>query len=328
MAKASKSERLEIYKERDVQVLLNSFLSGEIKELVPVSSPDKDYGYPTVEAIVGDRSRVGPFLDRLYQAGILERRVYDEIISCPKCGSTRISVRYFCPHCKSFDIQKSSLIEHVKCGYIDVEDNFQKENKLVCPRCHEELRTPDVDYRRAGVWCTCKDCHKSFDIPVASHFCRDCRGDFAFEEIAVKNVYSYSLRDEARNEATLGSILITPIKDLLGKEGFKVESPAFLKGKSGANHYFDIVVRKGADFESVAVIDLASSSEGIVSEQPVIALFAKIFDVSPDEAYLVALPKISENAKKMAQLYKIHVIEARNEKEATKVLGEELSARD
>jgi transcription elongation factor Elf1 len=328
MSKTSKSERLEIYKNRDVQVLLSKFLNEEIKELLPISSPDADYGYPIVEAIVGDGPHAKAFLDRLYQAGILERRVYDEIISCPKCGSTRISVRYFCPHCKSFDIQKSSLIEHVKCGYIDVEDNFHKENKLVCPRCHEELKKPDVDYRKAGVWCTCKDCHKSFDIPVASHFCKDCHGDFTFEEVTIKNVYSYNLREEARNEATLGSILITPIKDLLGKEGFKVESPAFLKGKSGTNHYFDIVVRKGADFERVAVIDLASSSEGTISEQPVIALFAKIFDVSPDDAYLVALPKMSENAKKMAQLYKIHVIEAKNEKEATKALREELSSKD
>jgi thiol-disulfide isomerase/thioredoxin len=328
MSKTSKSERLEIYKDRDVQVLLSRFLNEEIKELLPVSSPDRDYGYPIVEAIVGDRSRAEAFLDRLYQAGVLERKVYDEIIRCPKCGSTKISVRYFCPHCKSFDILKSSLIEHVKCGYIDVEDNFHKENKLVCPKCHEELKKPDVDYRRAGVWCTCKDCRKSFDIPVASHFCRDCHGDFTFEEITIKNVYSYSLREEARSEATLGSILITPIKDLLGKEGFKVESPAFLKGKSGANHYFDIVVRKGADFEKVAVIDLASSSEGTISEQPVIALFAKIFDVSPDDAYLVALPKMSENGKKMAQLYKIHIIEAKNEKEATKALGEELSSKD
>jgi transcription elongation factor Elf1 len=328
MSKTSKSERLEIYKDSDVQVLLSRFLNEEIKELLPIPNSDRNYGYPMVEAIVGDRLSAEEFLDRLYKVGILERRVYDEIISCPKCGSTKISVRYFCPHCKSFNIQKSSLIEHVKCGYIDVEDSFCKENKLVCPKCHEELKKPDVDYRRAGVWCTCKDCGKSFDIPVASHFCKECHGDFAFDEIVIKNIYSYSLREEARNEATLGSILITPIKDLLGKQGFKVESPAFLKGKSGANHFFDIMIRKGADLERVAVIDLASSSEGPVSEQPVIALFAKIFDVSPDDAYLVALPKMSENGKKMAQLYKIHVIEAKNEKDATKALGEELSSQE
>jgi len=57
-----------------------------------------------------------------------------------------------------------------------------------------------------------------------------------------------------------------------------------------------------------------------VSEQPVIALFAKIYDVSPEKAYLIAIPKMSENGKKMAELYNIKIIEAKNQKEAIKQL--------
>jgi len=54
----------------------------------------------------------------------------------------------------------------------------------------------------------------------------------------------------------------------------------------------------------------------------VIALFEKIFDVSPDQAYLIAIPKMSENGKKMAQLYNIRLIEARDQKEAIDALKE------
>jgi hypothetical protein len=61
-----------------------------------------------------------------------------------------------------------------------------------------------------------------------------------------------------------------------------------------------------------------------VSEQPVIALFAKIFDVSPDKAYLIAIPKVSDNGKKMAKLYNIQIVEARNQKEAIKALKEKI----
>jgi hypothetical protein len=63
-----------------------------------------------------------------------------------------------------------------------------------------------------------------------------------------------------------------------------------------------------------------------VSEQPVIALFAKIFDVSPERAYLIAIPKLSENGKKMAELYKIRAIEAENQEEAIASLKENLNA--
>jgi len=323
MLKTNRTERLEIYKDRNSQVFLSKFLSGEINILEPVYDAKLGYRYPMVEAIVGDVSTAEAFLSRLYEAGILERRLYDKIIYCPKCSSPNISIHYCCSHCKSFDIQRSALIEHVKCGYMDVEENFRKGNRLVCPKCHEELRKPDVDYRRAGMWCTCKDCGKSFDIPVTAHFCRDCRTGFAFEDAVIKDVYVYSLKEEAKEEVARGWVIIAPIREFLVENRFEVESPAFLKGKSGANHMFDIAAFKG-EARKVTVIDLATSTENAVSEQPVIALFAKIFDVSPDSAYLIAIPKINENGKKMAALYNITVIEAKSQKEAIKALKDKL----
>jgi hypothetical protein len=325
MQKTEKTERLELYKDRNTQAFLSKFLSGELSELEPVYDSKLGYRYPVVEAIIGnDASVVEAFLNKLYDAGILKRRLYDKIIYCPKCDSANVSIHYCCPYCKSFEILRSALIEHVKCGYMDVEEHFRKGNKLVCPKCHEELKKLDVDYRKAGTWCTCKDCSKSFDIPVSAHFCRNCHENFMFENAIIRDIYSYSLNEEVRGEATLGWILVAPLRDFLTEEGFEVESPAFLKGKSGANHMFDIAAYKGEATRKLTVIDLASSTENAVSEQPVIALFAKIFDVSPDHAYLIAIPGISENGKKMAELYNIQVIEAKNQKEAIKALKDKL----
>jgi hypothetical protein len=328
MLKTSKMKRTELYKDSNTQVFLRKFLSGEITELEPVYDSKIGYRYPIVEAVISGGSDAEEFLNKLYEAGILERRLYDKIVYCPKCDSANISVHYCCPYCKSFNIQKSSLIEHVKCGYMDVEGNFRKENKLVCPKCHEELKKPDVDYRRAGIWCACKDCGKNFDIPTTAHFCRDCHANSTFEDAVIKDVYSYSLKEEVREEAAVGWVVIAPIREFLQEDGFEVESPAFLKGKSGANHMFDIAAYKGDKTRKVTVIDLASSTENAVAEQPIIALFAKIFDVSPDNAYLIAIPKMSENGKKMAELYNISVIEAKNQKEATKELKDKLLKKE
>jgi len=324
MLKTSKAERMELYKDRQTQVLLGKFLNGEIDRLEPDYDPRSGYRYRIVEEVVSDQTKAEALLDRLYGAGILERKLHDKIIFCPKCSSASISIHYCCPYCKSYDIQKSSLIEHVKCGYMDIEANFRRGDKLVCPKCHDELRKPEIDYRRAGVWCTCKDCGKSFDIPVAALFCRECHGDFTFEDIVIKDVYSYSIKKEAKEEASLGWTLIGPLRQFLQENGFKVDAPSFLKGKSGANHMFDIVARKGDTAKKVTVIDLATSTQPAVSEQPVIALFAKIFDVSPGNAYLIAIPRMTENAKKMAELYNIQVVEARNEKELIKTLKEKM----
>jgi hypothetical protein len=322
MQKVGNKETVELYKERNTQVFLSKFLNGEIKTLEPVYDSQSGYRYPAVEAIVGDASQVEPFISKLYESGILERKLYDKIILCPQCGSANISFRYCCPFCKSFDIQKSSLVEHVRCGYMDLEPNFRQGDKYVCPKCHEEMLRIDVDYRKAGVWCSCKYCNKSFDIPVSEHFCRNCKATSTFEEASIKEVYSYTLTESARKESSLNWFLVAPIRELLSKEGLTVKSPAFLRGKSGANHSFDIIAHRGnIDVpQRTIVIDLATSTEDAVSEQPLIALFAKIFDVSPEKAYLVAIPKLNENGKRMAELYNIQTIEAENPMEAAKVL--------
>lgn len=324
MLKTGKLERLELFKDRYVQVFLGKFLIGEITELKPVFDPKSGYRYAEVEAILGDLLRVEDFLNRLYEAKIIERKLYDKLLYCPNCGSRNISTRYCCPYCKSFNIQKSTLIEHVKCGYMDVEENFRKGGKLVCPKCHIELKKQEADYRKAGVWCTCKDCGKSFDIPVTRHFCRECQADFTFEEVEVQDIYAYTLNEKVKGEVFGGWVLVAPIKEFLVKNGFKVESPAFLRGKSGANHMFDIAAFSKTRTKKVTVMDVATARENMISEQPIIALFAKIYDVSPESAYLIAIPKLSDNAKKMAELYNIKVIEGRDAKEITKVLKEKM----
>jgi hypothetical protein len=324
MQEIEEKETFELYRDRNVQILLSKFLSGEIKTLEPVYDSKIGYRYPVVEKIVGEASQVEPFLTKLSEAGVLKKELYDKIIFCPKCGSAGVSTRYCCPSCKSFNIQKSSLIEHIKCGYMDVEDKFCEGEKCVCPKCHEELTKIDVDYYKAGIWCTCKNCEKSFDIPVTTHFCRNCRETSTFEEAVIKDVYSYTLKENVSAESSLNWFLVAAIRDILRAEGLTVESPGLIKGKSGANHSFDIIAFQEDKLQNVIVVDLAMSTGSVVSEQPVIALFAKIFDVSPERAFLVALPKLSENGKKMAELYKIRAVEAKNQEEAVAALKERL----
>lgn len=320
MSKASKVRRSEVYKNHRAQLLLSKFVSGELSRLDPVYDPGYGYRYPVVEKVVGEPSSAVEFLRHLFEAGVLERELYDKIVYCPSCGSANVSIHYCCPYCKSFNIKKSSLIEHIPCGYIDTEDRFLAEDKLVCPKCGKELTKPDVDHRKAGVWCACNDCGKSFDIPVPSHFCRDCRQNFTFEDALYKDVYSYSLSEDVMREAALGGVLIAPIREFLQQRGFEVESPGFLKGKSGASHMFDVTASRRGMARDVTVIDLATSTDNVVSEESVIAMFAKVYDVAPNRACLIAIPKMSENGKRLAAIYKIELIEAKDQNEAIKAL--------
>ena len=326
MSKKPHEKRAELFKKSAVQIFLSKFLSGEIERLEPEYDPKIGYHYPLLESILDESSNAETFLNELHTAGILERELYDKIIYCPKCGSANISMRYCCPFCRSFNIEKSSLMEHIRCGYIGMEKDFKKGDKLVCPRCGEELVKPDVDYRKAGVWCMCNDCRKSFDIPVPTHFCRECHLTFMFEDADYKDVYAYRLTEEARKEASLDWVFVAPIIRLLKSKGLKVESPGVLKGRSGAEHVFNIVAFKGETRREVSVIDIATTREDEVSEQPVIAMFAKIYDVTTDKSYLIAVPKMNEKGKKMAVSYNIILIEAKSQKQAIKALEESFNS--
>jgi transcription elongation factor Elf1 len=320
MPKPSKKELLRLYKDHKVQLLISKYVSGEFGTLNPTFDPKHGFRYLVIDEIVGDSSKTDEFLQELYEVGVLARKLYDKIIYCPSCSSANVSIHYTCPHCKSFDVRKSALIEHIKCGYIDTEDHFQEEGKLFCPRCNKELTNPDLDYNRAGVWCTCNQCAKSFDIPVPAHFCRNCKANFTFDEASYKDVYSYSLTPQAAKEANLGYILTVPIIDFLENLGFEVESPGFLNGTSGTRHMFDLTAVSAGAKRSTTVIDIVTSGDGVVSEQSVISMFAKIFDATPDLACLVAIPKMSENGRRLASLYKINLVEAKDHNAAIEAL--------
>ena len=320
MPKASKKELQKLSKDHKTQLLISKFVSDDLDTLYPTFDTKKGFKYPIIEDILGDSSSTETFLERLFEGGVLERKLYDKIVQCPSCNSANVSIHYNCPHCKSFDIKKSALIEHIKCGYIDTEDHFQKENKLICPKCNKELLNPNLDYNKAGVWCNCNHCSKSFDIPVPTHFCRECEENFTFDEAVYKDVYSYKLTPEAAKESNLGFILTVPIIDFLEKLGYEVESPGFLTGKSGTRHMFDLTAILSGKKRNTTAIDIVTSTDDVVSEQSVISMFAKIFDTTPNRACLIVIPKMTENGKKLSSLYKINLVEAKDQNSALEAL--------
>jgi len=311
----------DFYGDQRVQALLNKFMSGKLQVIRPAFDLKRGIVYPDVEEIVGGPPEDEEFLAKLFNAGLLNRELYDKVLYCPSCGSANVSIHYSCPFCKSFNIKRSSLIEHVKCGYIDVEEKFSVGSKLICPKCRVELKDLDVDYRKAGVWCTCNKCGKSFDIPVPYHFCRECSHVFTFEEAVFKEAYAYSLNEDAVGYVASNWKVLSPIRTLMEERGYIVETPGFVDGKSGLRHMFDMVAHgKGTARNIIAINISASPDKKPVPDQPIIEMFAKTFDSAVDKAFLIAIPKISESGRKLANLYKIHVIEVKTPREAVEKL--------
>ena len=303
--------------DRRVQALLNKFISESIETLTPILDLKRGFVYPEVEEIIGESEDAEKFLEMLYEAGILERELYDKIVCCPRCGSVNVSSLYCCPFCFSCDIKRSSLIEHIKCGYMDVEEKFISGDGLFCPKCKRKLTEEDVDFRRAGVWCTCNKCGRSFDIPVPRHFCRNCHANFTFENAIIRDAYTYRLNKDVVESVATEWAVLAPVRKLLEDKGFKLETPGFLEGRSGVKHMFDIIAYNNGRKPEKIVLNLSTSQDGKpVPEHAIIDMFAKAFDSNIERAILIAIPKVNENGRKLASLYKIRLVEAKTPKEA------------
>ncbi len=311
-------DRLTLYQDPGVQALLSRFSKGEIVELVPSFDLDQTARYPEVEDVVdGDTGAAKQLVERLWDVGIFKRKFYEKILVCPACLSANVSNDYVCPNCNSIDIERKTLLEHSSCGTIDSVDNFLIEGALYCPKCNKELIEAGVDYQKLGAWFQCSQCGKRSDLPSPIHRCRGCGHIFTIRDTGFVNVYSYRISDDAEEEFKRTFLLMKPIGATLSDFEYNVEMPGQVAGRSGALHRFDAVASKGSS--DLVVLDVIAS-EHEVDETPIASLYAKVFDVSPTQTILVAIPRLSEKAKKLASLYRITAIEARDSQQAAGLL--------
>lgn len=306
-------KRHDLYKVPEVEYFLANAISGE-SEIVSQFDLEFGYRYPTVEKALGkEPNETKELLEKLAQAGILDRKLHIMDIRCPNCASPNISSSYLCPFCGAINVVRNALIEHISCGYIDVLVNFRKNGNLICPKCHDGLKPGN--YRSAGNWYSCESCGKRIESPRPSHACRKCGTKFTLDGASYNRVYSYVLSSAAKEDMNRGVLLIGSIRENLTKLGYEAVTPFVMKGNSGVEHAFDMLLTRG---DRRIAMDILTSDKPILQIE-VIKEYVKILDAKVD-LYLVVIPELSEDARKLAESYKVNVIESHSLQEALKAI--------
>jgi hypothetical protein len=84
-------DRLALYQDPSVQLLLSKFVRGEIVELVPSFDLNQTVRYPEVEEIVeGDSGAAKQLVEKLWDVGIFKRKFHVKILVCPSCLSVNV----------------------------------------------------------------------------------------------------------------------------------------------------------------------------------------------------------------------------------------------
>lgn len=327
-----KLERMKAYIQRPTQKLLRSLLGeGKSNEIIPVYDPTIGFRYKAAEpAFDGNASpmEVEELLERLHHLDILSKNFYETVSSCPFCSATALTMHYRCPRCGSHHVVKTSLTEHIPCGHIDEKEKYYKMGWTPhCPKCGASLI--EGQYRDMGLWYSCQECKEKFEHPQLNLICRKCENEFSIQTAQIREISKYALNPDKEQEIKQNVTSLESIEKLLAELGFSVEVAASAVGeKSGIEHNFSLMAtKKVGDRAKLVAIDHAVSSIE-VGAPPLILFTFKISEVKVDLPIFVALPKLSETAKRIAQGYNILVIDGLpTQKDELAILYSEIQKR-
>jgi ssDNA-binding Zn-finger/Zn-ribbon topoisomerase 1 len=306
------------------QNILRYLLQGNNeKEINPTFISGIGYTYSILEENSNTANNIPKeLLDNLVQIGLLQKKFFDSIATCPDCNSTLMTLHNHCPRCKSHNVEKTSLTEHIPCGYIDQKEKYLNNQ---CPKCNELLIVGK--FRNMGQWYICHDCTERFEIPEYDLICRSCGKWFTPKEGNVTTIHKYSLNPQRKREIRQNVSSIENIKTALVNLGFNVQTPGLVIGqKSKMQHVFSLLATKTIDDKQTVIALDHAVSETEVNVSPLIVYIFKTSEIKVDVPIFVALPQLNATARQIAQGHNILLIEGYiDEKELTEKLKSRLS---
>jgi|WetSurMetagenome_2_1015567.scaffolds.fasta_scaffold05290_3 predicted RNA-binding Zn-ribbon protein involved in translation (DUF1610 family) len=306
-------ERREAYIEPQTRNLLRRLLDGgDREEIIPTYTSNSGFVYQINQGTTSEDQAdtlSEECLENLARLDILRKKFFDSVSSCPNCESIFITFHNRCPRCKSHNVQKTSLTEHIPCGYIDQKDKYIDDR---CPKCGEILLEGQA--RSMGRWYVCKECDERFENPEFDLICRSCNKHFTIKEAHVLEIPKFSLNLARKKEIRQNVASLENIKALLTELGFSIEIPGLTLGlKSGMQHHFSLIAKKQISGQEIVVALDHTVSETEVQASPLILYIYKTSEIKVDIPIFVAIPKLSEVTQKIAQGHNILLIEGSTE---------------
>jgi predicted RNA-binding Zn-ribbon protein involved in translation (DUF1610 family) len=302
-------ERREAYIEPTTRVLLRKLLQGgDQEEIIPIFKPGLGFVYHLSTVAPNENGENGlsrDCLENLARLEILKKGFYDSVSGCPKCESPIMTMHSRCPKCKSHNVHKTSLTEHITCGCIDQREKYINDR---CPKCGDQL--VEGQYRNMGRWYKCQECGERFETPEYDIACRNCGKNFAIKESELMDIPKFSLNIARKKEIRQNVASLEDIRTLLSELGFNVEIPGLTLGqKSGMQHHFSLIAKKQTGTQEIVVALDHAISETEVQASPLILYIYKTSEIKVDIPIFIAIPQLNEVSRRIAQGHGILLIE-------------------
>ncbi len=149
---------------------------------------------------LGSADRLSQKIQELEEDRMVLKTPHCSTIQCASCNSQEMEMYLQCPECQSRLLERGQIIEHFKCGNVDFELAFSREEKLVCGKCNAELKQIGVDYRKVGIGYHCTN-HHIFSTPKIVFICTECKEQFDLNQAKLQTLFSYELTERGREQA-------------------------------------------------------------------------------------------------------------------------------
>lgn len=144
-------------------------------------------------------------LEKLADAGYLERVFVERLSLCPSCGSHALNVHEACLTCSSANLEQFKALFHFRCGFVGPVSAFHEERDgLRCPKCNRILADLGTDHDSPGDYFRCLNCTAMFQAPDVGARCLSCGARFAgaaMQTVGRREAFAYRLT--ARGKAAL-----------------------------------------------------------------------------------------------------------------------------
>lgn len=318
---------------KDEQSMMELFLYEKIKEVVPIvdSSRPEGYFFDGFPQLDWDTKRSRQALNSLVRKGFLKAELTDKVVVCVACSSSSVRIKKLCPECMSLRLRKETILEHISCGTVDRQAAFETANgDLVCPKCKSKLQLIGSDYRILPPAYTCLSCNVRSSEPLLVAKCNDCGSTAQLDEEPEVLLYKYTLNSDLTAQELQQIKPIEVCASFFKSLGYTIVTPAFVSGRSGIQHLFDILVlgRVGWIEPYNPIISKSTLRkdngntvvEVLISNKPIdvremTRIYGMISDIDCDSLIFV-IPGLTENARNYAIAYDMKISEGKTIEDA------------
>jgi hypothetical protein len=143
-------------------------------------------------------------------------------------------VREECPECRSPELREEQYMHHFRCAYQGIESDFRRGDKLICPKCRQELSHFSVDYDKPGAVMLCGRCKHTSSEPAIGFVCLDCSAHVDSDAAAAKDTFSYVLTEEGIAFVQMGRALRGPAQQTMRFSDLPLDFVVALNGAAKA----------------------------------------------------------------------------------------------